>query len=142
MGEIKVYTSKKGIIVFIPLLILTGVIITGIITGEYWPAVICTLLLAILILPMLFNTNYTITGDNKLIVKCGLLINQSIDIVSIKKITPTKSILSSPALSLDRLEVTYNKFDAVIISPENKENFVADLQNINPAIEYVNKSQL
>lgn len=49
-------------------------------------------------------------------------------------------MLSSPALSLDRLEVFYNKFDSVIISPQNKEDFIVALQNINPAIEYIKKT--
>jgi hypothetical protein len=47
--------------------------------------------------------------------------------------------MSSPALSLDRIEIFYNKFDSVIISPKNKADFVAELKSINPAIEYLDK---
>jgi hypothetical protein len=49
----------------------------------------------------------------------------------------TAGLLCSPALSLDRIEIFYNKFDSVIASPENKADFVAELKSINPAIEYL-----
>ena len=52
-----------------------------------------------------------------------------------KKIEKTNSILSSPALSLDRIAIKFNKFDEVYISPKEKQAFVDDLIKINPAIE-------
>jgi hypothetical protein len=47
--------------------------------------------------------------------------------VEIQKITSvkrTRNPLSSPALSTDRLEIKYGKWDFVLISPKNKERFV------------------
>jgi len=67
-------------------------------------------------------------------VKCGFVINIRIDIATITKIEPTNTMLSSPALSFDRIEVFYNKYDSVIISPGDKAGFIAKLQQINPAI--------
>ena len=58
-----------------------------------------------------------------------------IDIKSIKKIYSTNNPLSSPALSLDRIAVVYNKFDEILISPKNREAFVQELLKINPNIE-------
>ncbi len=135
-----VYPSKKGIIVYIPIVILAGVVILNIISGDYWGSVFCTVIVLIVLAPMILNTNYTIKGDGSLRVRCGFLINILIDINTIRKIETTKSVLSSPALSLDRLEVFYNKYDSVMISPQNKDAFVAQLQNINPTIEYIKKT--
>ncbi|GAB3937655.1 PH domain-containing protein [Mucilaginibacter myungsuensis] len=59
----------------------------------------------------------------------------SIPIDQIKTISKTGSILSSPALSVtERIEVTYGKFDSVIISPADRAPFIADLLKINPVI--------
>lgn len=58
-----------------------------------------------------------------------------IDIKSIKKIYSTNNPLSSPALSLDRIAVVYNKFDEVLISPKEREAFVQELLKINPNID-------
>ena len=80
------------------------------------------------------STRYIITED-KLIVKCMFIVNERIEISKIKKIEKTNSILSSPALSLDRIAIKFNKFDEVYISPKEKQAFVDDLIKINPAIE-------
>jgi hypothetical protein len=134
-----IYPSKKGVVVYIPLIILIGVVGLSIRSGDYWGSIICLLIVLAVAGPMILNTNYTIKSDYTLKVTCGLFVNILIDITAIKKIEATKSMLSSPALSMDRLEVFYNKFDSVIISPDNKDDFVARLQNINPGIEYINK---
>ena len=52
-----------------------------------------------------------------------------------KKITETNNALSSPATSLDRLEITYGKFDSVIISPKQKQEFINDITTLNPNVE-------
>ena len=47
-------------------------------------------------------------------------------------LSKSSSIISSPAASFDRIEITYGKFDELIISPKHKLKFAADLQKINP----------
>jgi len=138
-GDI-IYPSKKGIVVYIPIVILAAVVGVSIIMGDYWGSIFCAVIVLAVVGPMILNTNYTIKADGSLKVRCGFFVNLLIDINTIRKIEATKSVLSSPALSLDRLEVFYNKFDSVIISPQNKEEFITQLQNINPAIEYIKKT--
>jgi hypothetical protein len=43
--------------------------------------------------------------------------------------------LSAPATSFDRLEILYNSFDTVIISPKDKSGFITHMKTINPSIE-------
>lgn len=136
----KVYPSKKGFIVYVLVGLLTIIEVSYFFNGLYLPAILCLGLTGVVIFPIVLNTYYTITSSNLLKVKCGFLINLSVPVESIRKIVPTKTILSAPALSFDRLEVFYNKFDSVVISPQNKADFIATLQNINPAIEYINKA--
>ena len=58
-----------------------------------------------------------------------------IDIENITEISKTRSLISSPAPSFDRIEIKYGKFDEIIISPEDKMNFTIDLTKINPNIK-------
>ena len=60
---------------------------------------------------------------------------------TISKITETNNLFSSPATSLDRLSLTYNQFDGVMISPKDKQEFIKHLLQINPAIEVVYKGK-
>lgn len=58
-----------------------------------------------------------------------------IEIKNIRKIYKTRNLLSSPALSIDRIAIVYNKYDEILISPKDKVQFVEDLLKINPDIE-------
>ncbi len=100
--------------------------------GDWKGALILTPIAAFII-HILTGTRYTITGTT-LKVKAGFIINISVDIMTIKAISETDSILSAPATSLDRLEITYNKYDSVVISPKNKAEFISDILAINSQV--------
>ena len=53
---------------------------------------------------------------------------------ALKNISKTNNIISSPAVSFDRIEITYGKFDEIILSPKDKHKFADDLLKINPDI--------
>ena len=86
----------------------------------------------------LSKTTQYIINENQLIVKSTWIVNERIDISKITKVEKSNSILSSPALSLDRLLVRYNKYDEVLISPKEKKEFIDELLKINPTIEIKN----
>ncbi|PLS14681.1 hypothetical protein CVD28_26900 [Bacillus sp. M6-12] len=129
------FYSKKGIILSI---ILWGtaaaILITGImdIHDEGLGPIVTAVLLALFIGWMWLTTYYEIIG-NILLVSAGP-IRKRIDIYTIRSISKTRNPVSSPALSLDRIEVVFNMYDAVIISPKDQEAFAAELKKINPDI--------
>ena len=51
------------------------------------------------------------------------------------KLTETNNLLSSPATSIDRIEILYNKFDIILVSPKDKSEFIKNLTAINSNIE-------
>ena len=127
------FRSKVGLGLVIPIaIILCGTFILVLVLRVWLGAVLvgCTMLFVI---HLFMTTYYTISG-NVLRVKSGFIINKAIDVGTITKITPTNNMLSSPALSLDRLEIFYNKYDSILISPKEKTRFVNQLKIINPAI--------
>ena len=132
----KIFPSKKGFVIYIPLIVLLAVEVPYLWNGKYFGAALCFCILATLYLPALLNTYYAVDDAGTLRVKCGFYFNTKIDIASIRKIENTRTLLGSPALSLDRIEIFYNQFDTIVISPEDKPGFIAALQNINPAITY------
>ena len=86
-----------------------------------------------LILHLFFNTTYKIEKE-KLHIKCGFFKYKPVTIKEMKKVSKSSNIISSPAASFDRIEITYGKFEELIISPKHKTKFVEDLQKINPEI--------
>lgn len=88
----------------------------------------------VIILYLLYDTNYTITQGN-LKVHSGFIVNKNIPIAAIKSIKKSDSILSAPASSFtDRIEVFYGESKSIIISPKEKQAFVDELLKQHPGI--------
>lgn len=86
---------------------------------------------AVLMLMPFFGTKYTLT-DSQLYVDSGLS-TQTIELADIIHITPTRSMTSAPALSLDRLKIEYRNKE-VLISPKDRASFYQEIQARNPKI--------
>ncbi len=105
-------------------------------SGFTKPIVVTFCFLVVLflfIVHMFFYTTYTIDKD-ELKIRCGFIGYKPYKIKDMKKVSKSTSIISSPAASFDRIQITYGKFDEIIISPKDKHQFVQDLQKINPEI--------
>lgn len=90
-----------------------------------------------LLLWLWFGTSYKIDDEN-LIVKSGPF-KSTIDIKSIKKLRSTKTLLAGPALSIDRIEIQYKRYDSVIVSPKEKNKFIESLLSKNKSIKVDDK---
>lgn len=88
------------------------------------------------VVPAFFAISYTI-NETYLEIRSGLFYYRKIKIHDIQKISSSGSWESSPAASTDRLEIRYSKYDSILISPKDKQNFIDALLNINPTIEVI-----
>jgi hypothetical protein len=79
-----------------------------------------------------FRTYYEI-GEEYLKIVSGP-IRSKVQICSITSIKRTRNPLSSPALSTERLEIKYGKWNFVLISPQNEVEFCEILKKKNPNI--------
>lgn len=131
----KIFKSKIGLELVIPLVIVFGTVLAVTISQEpSWIGIVILLPVILFVIYMFMTTEYKIEND-ELTIKCGFLYNKIIDIKTIKKIKETNNPLSSPATSLDRLEINYGKFDSIIISPKLKSEFINDIKRVNPNVE-------
>lgn len=67
-------------------------------------------------------TRYEVT-DREVIARSGLF-QWRIAIDEIDSIKPSRSLIKSPALSLDRLEIRYGNRRRLLISPKDREGFL------------------
>jgi hypothetical protein len=107
-----------------------GACLTLLYYGSYleWMVGGLTLMVGIgLPLWILNSTTYTVT-TGFLVVRSGPF-HWGVPLRQISKITPTNNPLSSPALSLDRLKIDYSDVKSIMISPENRREFLADLRS-------------
>lgn len=131
------FVSKKDWWIFF---ILFGAIIALytilLINMDIYIALSC-IPVSLLILWFWFTTFYVIT-DTKLVIRSAF-IHINISVYDIQSIQKTTNILSSPALSLDRLKIVYDSEKSVLISPKNRGEFLEELLKLNPSIEVENK---
>jgi FtsH-binding integral membrane protein len=80
---------------------------------------------------LLFSTIYSINGGI-LLVRSGPF-SWKIPLSEITRIVPTRSALSSPALSLDRLRVEYGSRNAVLVSPRDQATFIRAISEAKSA---------
>lgn len=105
------------------------------ISTNFSHLMIYSLVIVVIWLPI-FSTYYVVE-KNILVIK-SLIFRWKINIDDITQIEPTHNPLSSPALSLERLKISYMKngrIAKVMISPKDKEGFLNTLRN-NPNTKF------
>lgn len=128
------YKSKIDLwLIIILTLVFGGIVIFSIIKKE-WIGFIIAIIPTIFIWNMFRSTYYIIT-EEELIIKCGIFYKLVIKITDIRKISESNDLISSPALSIDRLEILYNRFDTILISPKKKYEFLQSIETLKPDIE-------
>lgn len=88
----------------------------------------------VLVLVSLLSIRYTITEEGKLVVRAFFL-KQTYDLSKLESITPSRSLLSSPAASLRRLRLDFGVGKPLIISPAAQEYFIEEVLRINPKVK-------
>jgi hypothetical protein len=128
------YRAKIGWVIILAIVVLLLSFIRSIMIDSFGVRSILLLSTCVFIVYLVLCTYYEI-GEGMLRVKSGFFLDRSIPINTIIKIEATNNPISAPATSLDRLEVFYNKFDSVIISPKEKLAFIVHLKQINSKIQ-------
>ncbi len=78
-----------------------------------------------LMLWLLKTTDYSVSHDT-LLIRCGP-IKWHIKRSEIQEIKPSYSLLSSPALSMDRLAIHFGEGRTIMVSPKDKKGFISAL---------------
>ncbi len=130
----KVYRSKidAWLVIVVYAVCLLSTVPVLFLTFSYTLLIITLLLLGFISMPFL-GTRYIIEGTT-LLIQSAPFTKQRYDILAISSISNSNNPISSPALSLDRIKITFNNRRSVLISPAKKEDFLRELQRINPHI--------
>lgn len=134
------YRSKFGIIMLVlPLLTLGTPLFEGVFQMEdFYIFLFALLLMACLYWALIYEVS---SASESLLLKVGFVWRKKIMAKDIVRIEETNSIISGLALSLDRLEVFYGRDESVLISPQNKSQFISQLIKMNSNIVFKPKNQ-
>ena len=135
-----VFKSKVDAIIIWPVIVILFVVFILMAIDGVWPGMIFLLLLGAFILHTFYNITYTV-DEHFLNIKTGFFKYANIDILQIRYIEYTRTGYSSPAASLDRINLQCGKKGTITLSPENKEAFIQLLLGINPGIAIKQKTK-
>lgn len=99
--------------------------------------VIAIVLLSVLAFPLwLLAQTYYEFQDDILLVRSGPF-KWRVPLSQVHDVQPTRSILSSPALSLDRLRIDYGSGGCILVSPADKAGFLGEInaRRSNPSVK-------
>jgi hypothetical protein len=110
----------------VPLGVSVAAVISALLAGPPASAALLIVGVEVLVLGFIvltFKTTRYLVEDRELIARSGPF-RWRIGIDGIESIRPSRNPLSSPALSLDRLEVRYDGGRMLLISPKDREKFL------------------
>jgi hypothetical protein len=85
---------------------------------------------AVLLPWILYGTSYLLT-EEVLLIRCGPF-RHRVPLSAIREVTPSRSPVSSPACSLDRLHIEYEGSRlGILISPLDKRSFLEELASLD-----------
>ena len=132
-GDTVKYPSKIGVGLLLFVLFIFGAIIFQMIKARDWAGVAIQFGILLLLILVFYSISYEI-HKKALVVNSFFWFKKSIPIEEITGIVETNNPISSPAASLDRLEIFYGKYKSIIISPKEKMAFIEHLKSISPSI--------
>jgi len=110
----------------VPLAISMGAMVPALLSHPPLEAVLLIVGIEVLLLSFITwtfrSTRYEV-ADRELIARSGPF-RWRIEIAGIESIRPTRNPLSSPALSLDRLEIRYGSGRKLLVSPADRIGFL------------------
>lgn len=120
-------------LVFAPILGVIGLVVQRALVRGQSPSTVtvATLALSIGVIGWIFATTSYRFAERELVVTSGPL-RVRVPFDKILRVTRTRSVLSAPALSLQRLEIVYEKHRTVVISPQDEARFLATLHERAP----------
>lgn len=116
---------------------LIAALVAVLVEETPWPLRVLTVVVVIVVTLLLFtifkSTYYVIAGDTLRIVSGPFKWN--IPVADIVGVTPSRNPLSSPALSMDRLKISYGKRKFVLVSPEDKAGFIRAVEQAQQELQ-------
>lgn len=103
--------------------------------SNEWLGIVISLMFIFFLGWIWFGTTYVIQ-DDLLQIRTGP-IKKYIEINNISNIRRTKNPFASAALAMERIEINYEPYETIQISPLNVEKFIAILQEIHPDIRII-----
>ena len=114
-------------------LIILGMIVPDYLSGEMQilPAVLLSVAVALPI--WIYLSTYYVVSGGQLVIRTGIF-TWKIQLSEINSAKLSRSLWSSPALSLNRIELRYSDGKRVLVSPENSNEFLQAIGHGNTAI--------
>ena len=131
MFRSKIDAKLRAAGLIMPCVALVAIATTPRLTVLWVPAIVMVLVTVVVVWVVL-STYYEFEGA-ALIVHSGPF-SWRIPLEEISAVRESNSVRSAPALSMDRLEITYRNGRVLLISPEDKPGFLAALRRRAPQL--------
>jgi len=132
-----VFISKKdswmGLIIWVLIAAFLWVFYQSVFVQTNIIGIVAMVIMVSLLVAIWFNTRYKIEG-NQLHIYYGP-IKKSINLKDIQTIRQTMNPFVAPALSMNRVEINYEEYKTIQVSPKLINEFISEIKKKNPEIQ-------
>lgn len=129
------FRSRISVVLIVFLLaVLASPIYIAIITHEI-KGLLIILFACLVTISTLFGITYTIEGKKLYVGMFFFFKGEEYDLTKLESISPTRTLLSSPAASLKRIKLDFGVGRPLVISPAAQDLFIEEILKVNPKVK-------
>ena len=129
------FRSRVSIFLLVLIVVVCGIPCIFALQENQWQPVVAIGIVVLFVFIMLLDTRYIIAGNNLYIKIFFIPAAPTMDLTKLMLINKTRSMLSAPACSLDRILLSFSDGSMVIISPRHQKEFIEEILKINPNVQ-------
>ena len=130
-----VFRSRISVGLVVPMLgIIGSAFVMSLPAGVIHALLVIVPALFIIVIPMV-SMRYVIDGDTLFVRTIPFTRGTAYDLKKLQSISPTRTILSSPAWSLRRIKLDFGVGMPLVISPAAQDVFIDEIRRINPNVK-------
>lgn len=130
-----VFRSRVSVGLVIFLVAIFGFAFFTTLSAGAVPALVTLVPVVMLIVVLFASLRYIIDGNILYVRSIPFTRGTAYDLTKLKSISPSRTLLSSPALSLRRIKLDFGVGMPLIISPAAQDLFIDEIRRINPNVE-------
>lgn len=130
-----VFRSRISVGLVLFMSIIFGGCFVSTLSAGLLPAILSVGPVVLLIVAMMVSLRYIIDGDTLYVRTIPFTRGTAYDLTKLQSISATRTILSSPALSLKRIKLDFGVGMPLVISPAAQDLFIDEIRRINPNVK-------
>lgn len=130
-----VFRSRISVLLVLFMTAILGFCFVTTLPAGVVPTVLSLGPVVLLVVVLMASLRYVIDGNTLYVRTVPFTRGTAYDLTKLQSISPTRTLLSSPALSMRRIKLDFGVGMPLVISPAAQDVFIDEIRRINPNVK-------